>query len=92
MTPPDDLALIRDYEAQIAMYKLRIEVLEAKEKSLEEHIRWMHSSPEIMLKKLTVAGFPAIDVKAIYELLDEWHRLGGTQADIDHWRARENAA
>jgi hypothetical protein len=86
MTDPKTLQLIRDYEGQIALYKLRIEHLEQQIKNEQAWVRLYTSRPEEMIKKLQVAGFPAIDVKDIYELLDEWHSLGGDPALLEGWR------
>jgi hypothetical protein len=90
-TEKGTLALIRDYEAQIALYKIRIEMLEQTERELHSRLNLygqMMADPETMKKNLTLAGLPIMEVRGIYELLDEWHRNGGTQQLVD-WLAAE---
>lgn len=82
-----ELELIRDYEGQLAVYRLRIEELERKNETLNQTVGWLTGNPELLLQKMTVAGFPALDVKAIYETLDEWHREGGSEPLIEWLRA-----
>lgn len=78
--------LIRDYEGQIAMLKMRIELLEQQVKDRDASLRIAYGSPERMLANLQIAGFPAIDIKTIYETLDEWHREGGSDGLIAYIR------
>jgi hypothetical protein len=81
------LGLIRDYEGQIALYKLRIEHLEEEAKNRQRMLdiaydprRW--EEPD----GLHIAGMQFRDFKAIYEMLDEWHKIGGDPALLDGWR------
>lgn len=86
MIATHELELIRDYERQLADMRLRISELERKLGEVNSTLNAMYAAPDIMLRKLQVAGFPAIDVKEIYETLDEWHREGGSDGLIEWLR------
>ena len=86
------LALIRDYEGQIALLKLRIEYLEEAEakatKEREEAYRLFTYKPEQLMEKMTVAGFPATEIRDIYRIIQEWHKEGGRPALLEQYRKR----
>lgn len=89
---PETLNLIRDYEGQIALLKLRVEHLEGEEKrltnQLHESYRMATAKPEELLEKLMIVGFPAKDIVDIYRILDEWHEAGGRPALLEEYRER----
>lgn len=92
---------LRDIEHRVELLErsqgeraARIAALEAELRKAHELLRaFQTNDAQKLLDSLTVAGFPAVDIKDIYAILQEWQtervKRGLGESYLTEWRQRQ---